>query len=237
MSNSEKIILDDCIIIGNAEPSEISDNRITVCAAGYSEKLGLIRIYPVPPKVKIHRWNILQIPVEKDSRDNRNESWKVQGSKEEYATLHKKIRLIDKIERKEDKKNLINKLFSSYGVNCIEELNKQKRSLGFVKPKIQGYELEKRKEYDPSVQLRLDSMDKFLTIKNYPYIPKIKYTCTQCQFINPHNQQVLEWGIYEWMRKNPNNKNEAWKILGINDPLEKSIVSWLGISFFIEILS
>lgn len=87
MSNPEKITIDDCIVLGNAVPDEISDNRRTVCTAAYSERLGLIRIYPVPPNANMNRWEIVEIPLERNPKDNRRESWKIQGSHTEWSKI------------------------------------------------------------------------------------------------------------------------------------------------------
>lgn len=127
--STDRITIDDCIILGNAEPSIVKDGRVTVCTAGYSEKLGLIRIYPIPPQAPAKRGNILKISLEKDSRDTRNESWKVQGSKDDWSQLANKIESVGSVKDK-DRKNLLKSLYSAYGVNCINDLNQQKKSLG-----------------------------------------------------------------------------------------------------------
>lgn len=88
----------------------------------------------------------------------------------------------------------------------------------WLSPNILKTEFIKREDYEPSVQTILDSMNTYLTIKNYTHIPKIHYRCSGCSSTKPHNQQVLEWGVYEWVRKNPNNSGQAWTNLGINNP-------------------
>ena len=30
------------------------------------------------------------------------------------------------------------------------------------------------------------------------------------------DQQVLEWGVYEWLRKNPDKKDQVWENLRLN---------------------
>jgi len=218
MSSPEKIVIDDCIILGNAVPDEISDNRFTVCTAGYSSKHGLIRIYPVPTTAKMKRWNIMEIPLEKNPKDKRFESWKVQDSKIDWRKLPERMRILDKLKDVE-KRQLVAKLLSEFGVGCVEELNEKKLSLGMVKPTILGHELQPREEYDPSVQTTLDFTGLFLTRKNYPWIPKITYRCPSCKLEKPHNQQVVEWGFYEGMRNNPTNPQTVFENARIDDPL------------------
>jgi hypothetical protein len=89
-----------------------------------------------------------------------------------------------------------------------------------IKPVIHGFRFEDRgKKYDPSVQTTLDSIQQFLTIKNYKEQPRITYRCGEgCKARDAHDQQLLEWGAYEWMRNSPDNKDQLWENLRLNDP-------------------
>ena len=214
MSGDEKITPDDCVVLGQAVPDEISDARFTVCTAIHSQKYGLLRIYPVPPNAKFKRWNVMELPLERNPSDTRSESWKVQGSKSEWDALPSKLRIVDSLKTKADKLKLVDELHKEYGVGCVEDLNDRKLSLGFVKPDILHYSFVKRDSYDPSVQMTLSSSTMFKTIHNYPLQPRIKYRCSNCKSKNPHNQQVIEWGFYEWMRKSPNKEEQVWENLG-----------------------
>ncbi|MGI0012689.1 MAG: hypothetical protein ACREBU_04485 [Nitrososphaera sp.] len=218
MSSADTVVMDDVVVLGNAVPDEISDNRFTVCTAGYSPKYGLLRIYPVPPRAPMKRWNVVQIPLERNPKDTREESWKIQGSRQEWDDLHRKIRVHKELTRKEWMA-LLETLHSKYGVSCVQDLNEQKLSLGVIKPEIQGYRFEERPRYDPSVQMTLDSVQQFLTINNYAEQPRITYRCgAGCKSKKPHDQQLIEWGAYEWMRNSPNEKHKLWENLRLNDP-------------------
>ncbi len=213
----DRVVMDDLIMLGNAVPDEISDNRRTVCTACYSPKHGLVRIYPVPPEAKMPRWNVVSMPLEKNPQDTRTESWKVQGSKDEWSRLREKIQVVDKLTRPKQI-DLLKKLYDEFGVNCVQDLNDAKRSLGIIKPKIIKSWMADRKNYSPSVQSTLDSDVLFLTIHNYQKQPRVQYHCSGCRSAKPHDQQILEWGIYEWMRKNPANMEQGLTNLGITDP-------------------
>lgn len=218
MSNLEQIQVDDLLVLGNAVPDELSDNRKSVCTAGYSKKYGLIRIYPVPPIAPMNRWNIVSIPLEKNPKDTREESWKVQGSKAEWDKLHNKIKVLGQVSDREEKMAILENLRNKYGAGCIERVNEKKGSLAIIEPNILSCEIVARDDYEPSTQLTLESKEKFLTIKNYPVQPRITYRCIDCKTKNPHNQQVVEWGIYEWIRQNPKEKwAEVWKNLHIGE--------------------
>ncbi len=223
--NKKDRIIDDLIVLGKAAPDEIKDGRITICVGGWSNKLGFIRIYPANFKSNLKRWNMVRIPVERNSRDTRKESWKIQGSKSEWQSLHEKIQEIAILTKKEQIKLLEN----IPKVNCIEDLNEQKLSLGLIKPdEILSCNYRTRDNYNKSVQTRLsqyflnhyDFLPK--TKKNYPMIPVIKWKCPgPCKLKQGyHTSQVITWEIYEWFRKkevNKKTKKQLWDNLRIND--------------------
>ena len=213
---NERIIADDLIVLGNAVPDVISDERITVCTVAYCKELGLVRIYPVPPVSYMKRWNIVRVPLERNPRDTRTESWKIQGSKSEWDQISRKIHLKGSVEETQ-KLPLLEDLYSRFGVDCVEQLNDKLVSLGLIKPRIISYQLETREDFERSTQLSLDSREPFLTIKNYPLRPVICYRCQNCKTKGPHSQQVLEWGIYEWLRRHPSETNKVWENLRMKE--------------------
>jgi len=218
MSETESTVIDDFLVLGNAVPDELSDGRKTVCVAGYSKKQGLIRIYPVPPRAPMKRWNILEVPIERNNADTRSESWKIQFSKADWDKLHQKIRLNGKVSDKDERIAIIeNLLEGENGYGCVEEINEKKRSIGLIQPSIIRCYFEDRKKYDDSIQTTLGSDSLFKTIRSYKNQPRIIYRCASCKVKNPHDQQVLEWGIYEWMRQNPAKLDDVWENLHITD--------------------
>jgi hypothetical protein len=54
--------------------------------------------------------------------------------------------------------------------------------------------------------------------EQYPRAPRIKYRCTGCKSMASHDQQVLEWGFYEWLRKNPDKADQVWENARIYSP-------------------
>lgn len=215
MSDS-RIVIDDLIVLGNSCPDIIGDQRITVCTVGFSSRYGLVRIYPVPPKSNMKRWNIVEVPLERNPTDTRFESWKIQGSKSEWDAISGKIKLKGEVPEN-DRKNLLGKLHSVFGVGCVEDLNDKQVSLGMIKPEIHGWRLEKREDYEPTAQTQLGQSVPFLTIKNYPLKPVIEYRCPRCRTENPHKQQIVEWGVFEWMRQHPDKADQVWKNLGLGE--------------------
>ena len=218
---NESVSVDDIIILGNAVPDEISDNRKTVCTTGYSEELGLIRIYPVPPDAKLTRWAKVGLDLERNPRDTRKESWKIRGSKTNWSRLKYNIRRYGEIKEKLDQVALVDSLFDKYGVSCVSSLNERKESLGFVDPLISKYYFAKRSKVENSVQTTLFNAEPFQTIRNYDIQPRLVYSCPKCTGRMYHDQQILEWGAYEFIRKNPEKYENIWENFGINNELYK----------------
>lgn len=210
MSAQDKINVSGIVVLGNAVPDELSDGRKSVCTVGYHPEYGLMRIYPVPPTGNMHRWNMVSMPLERNSQDNRQESWKIQGSKSEWLTLHNKIKVEGKLERPQQL-SLLAELQKKFGYGCVEDLNDNKLSLGFIKPQNATPRFEKRDSFTTRVQLSLFSDEPFLTIHNYDVQPRVTYNCPNCRAQKQHDQQILEWGIYEGIRQKPDIKE---KILG-----------------------
>ena len=52
-----------------------------------------------------------------------------------------------------------------------------------------------------------------ITKRNYPFIPKIKWRAENCTVKGIHDTQILEWGAYEFMRKEKHKfpkLNQLW---------------------------
>ncbi len=210
---SESCIIDDLIILGRAVPEPMKNGRVTVCMGGYSRKLGFARIYPTKPSTPVHRWDIVKIPVERDPRDTRVESWKIQGSKNEWDKLDEKVRVTSHL-RREDRLNLIANLTDG----CVKDINDQKRSLGIIKPTIEECYFCSEEDFDPTLQATLFGPPLPTTKKQHRKYPKVRYRCPECRTKNCHDQTVLEWGFYEWMRKNPDSIGQVWENARFNSP-------------------
>jgi hypothetical protein len=75
------------------------------------------------------RWNVVSVPVEEPARDNRAESYKIAGSKEDSGDLHKKIRHVDTISKPEQIQ-----MVDELAGDCTIRLNEQRVSPGLVEP-------------------------------------------------------------------------------------------------------
>jgi len=209
----EKLIIDDLVVLGRAVPEQIKNGRVTVCAAGYSETLGFIRIFPTKTIMPLNRWSIVKVPVERDPRDSRIESWKIQGSKSEWDRLSERVQVVGKLHPG-DRLNLVANLVDG----CVKDINEAKRSLGIVKANIKKCYFCPEEDFDPTLQATLFGSPLPSTKKQYHEFPRIQYKCSNCRAKKHHDQTVLEWGFYEWMRKHPENIEQVWENAQIFSP-------------------
>lgn len=112
---------------------------------------------------------------------------------------------------------VLGELLAKFGVDCIDVLNERKASLGIVKPQSLACTFEKRSDHEEDKQATLNGADPFITIKNYPLKPVASYRCPSCRAKRPHKQQVMEWGVFEWMRKNPHQPEKVFENLHIGE--------------------
>lgn len=218
-------VIDDFISLGRAAPDKLSGGRKSYCVGGYSLSKGFIRIYPTSYNCPFKRWNPLKIPVEKNLQDTREESWKIQGSKEEWDRLEQKIQVLHKRDSflpKSQRRSFINHLATT----CISDLNERQVSLGIIKPESINGVFNERKDVKKELQIPLWEIlgiekpaDHFIqTKKEYTHIPMIRYTCSGCTTKQGyHEQQLLNIEAYEWMRKHPDNLDQFWTNLHFND--------------------
>jgi hypothetical protein len=221
------IVIDDLIVLGRAVPEPIKDGRTTVCLGGYSHELGFVRVYPTRTDMKWHRWDVVRVEVEKDVRDTRAESWKILGSRTEWDNLSSKIQVIGSIEDQTAQRNLAANLAD----DCVNDINDARRSLGVVKPsKIEPY-FAHNPHYGQLFQMVLPGLGESTKVKrDFQKEPRVKYQCADCKTHKGHDQQILEWGFYEWFRKNPDNIDQIWENAQFNSP-DHDIYFFVGNQF------
>lgn len=207
------MLLKDLIILGRACPEPLKDGRVTVCLAGYSHDYGFIRLYPTHPQMQMSQWDMIEVDVERNEQDTRDESWKIVGSRDEWDNLPTKIKVVGRVDSPEKRRNLIGNL-TDPNANA---LNEQKRSLGIVKPDVLKTYFGTNSKFGEWKQLGLPGftdLDKYFTKRDYELEPRVNYRCLDASPPTEHDQQVLEWGFYEWFRKNPENIEQVWQNAG-----------------------
>lgn len=210
MSDSGTKVIDDLIVLGRSGPELISDGRHTVCLGGYSPEEGYIRIYPTHMYSDASRWNVIGVPVE--DGDFRDESYKIEGSKSDWDNLYKKIQKHQELSRNERLE-----LIENLPKTCPAKLNEKERSLGLVEPaEIHDAYLDPIENPEPVQQ---DIKGNELRSKNsYSHKLYIEYTCEGCkQSQGYHRHHVMEWGVYQWWNRNPDDPEQVIENLRIND--------------------
>lgn len=217
------VLLKDLVVIGQGAPNQLKDKRQIKCVCAWSLVDNQFhRIYPVPIKW-LRKWDVFDVEVEKNPQDNRENTWKIKNSKQDWNRLNKWINIHDKI--KESKRAF---LINTIPKTTLGRLIEQRNSFGLIKPEIIDFELEQRnKTTDKQLTLQfgeesLPNLDEGFAIINqcdYKYKPYIKYKCVgDCPCKNQiHRQQIIEWGSYEFMRKNPKKEMQIKENLHLFD--------------------
>jgi len=157
------------------------------------------------------RWDVIKVEVEKSDRDTRKESYKIAGSKANWETLSQNVQVVGKVSSVEDKQRMTVNLCDT----SVDVINNAKRSLGIIEPSIIKAYFRNNAKYGELYQQALPGftdLDTVQTKRDFPQEPRVTYTCPQS--VTPekkHDQQILEWGFYEWIRKNPDNIDQVWE--------------------------
>lgn len=196
------MICEDFIMLGKTVPEPSSDGRIFVCSAGYSPELrSLIRIYPLARHAAPKRWSVNRVPLERNPKDSRPESWKLAGD-----------RTIGSHER-------INQVFSAYDnvkgmrrldyldddriwVESIAEANQRRLSLALIRPTAAPrlyYDHNQDSPDSPQLKLFSTGDPEPQGAKRFPFIPRLEFH----DQAGSHRLMLRDWGCYELMRKNP----------------------------------
>lgn len=200
----------DLVVLGRAAPEPIQDGRHTVCLGGYSPSRGYIRLYPTQRRMDTcKRWNVISVPVEESQQDNRDESYKISGSQEDWEDLHKKIRQVDRLSKTEQIE-----LVDELAGDCTIRLNENRISLGLVEPgEIMDVYIDENS--NTAVQMDLE-MNERKGKSDYPQDLYIKYRCSDCSAKTHHNQHAIGWGVYRYWDKYDDEEGVI-DALGFND--------------------
>jgi hypothetical protein len=196
------MIIEDFIMLGKTVPEEQkSDRRVFVCSAGYSRELRqFIRIYPLSRYAAPGRWHSCKVPLERNPKDSRPESWKIKGdrSMEQHCEINKTFEVQHKLKDSDQRD-----LFLSMEKVCrsIDEANERRISLFVLRPKGSvSLEFSENKNSPDHPQMWLfDSqpIDEPQGAKRFAFQPYLNFTDEG----GSHRLQLRDWGCYEFMRK------------------------------------
>ena len=196
------------VVLGQGAPNSLRDGRISRCVCAYSKEHGLARLYPIP-KTLLRQWDVFDATVEPNSQDHRENTWKIYNAKKDWRRIQKWVRKKGEYPQAERRK-----LIESLATDNLSSLIEHRKSFGIIEPKIIGFELVKQNEIT-SIQTSIFDLDYHIINQNeFKFKPYVSYECkNKCSCKNPvHKQQIVEWGCYEWMRKNPNDEEHCKKV-------------------------
>lgn len=209
--------IDDLIVLGRGVPEQISEGRITVCCAGYSPSRGFIRIYPTRVDSNLKTWSIVSVEVERNPQDTRLESWKFPDSRNGWDRINDHIRVMG-IYPESGRMGLMDRIKS----NCVGDINNARLSLGVVAPTIRRAYLGVNQMHLRAHQPLFEFIEHsgIVTKRDYFAEPRLAYSCgPDCKSKNGHDMQLLEWGCYQWILRNPGKAQQLWENMGIDSDL------------------
>ena len=197
------MILDDFVLLGTTVPESTKDGRVVRCSAGYSlERRSLIRLYPLSPTGGLHRWDQFRLALEVNTKDNRHESYKLAGNREDQIAIDGLTRgMVGEGRIHQISRQLRLEQVDRFKVPSIDYLNQQRRSLGIIEPEIISWSYEIDPAADRAQQQfdGLESPPPEMGRRAYPARPRI-------QFVDADGKHDLAFNghdAYEYMRKHP----------------------------------
>lgn len=233
------MILDDFVMLGKTVPEIVGDGRQFVCTAGFSfELMQPIRIYPMARIGCPRRWSTSRLPLERNPKDSRHESWKIRGDRRPglHDQINSVITPIEKTISAERQREIV----SALAVPSLKQANEQRRSLCVLLPAEVP-----RLRFEPGESAEMaPTPDLFGNVPNLPVIERFKWH-PRLEFIDEeghkHNLMLRDWGCYELMRKRGEDYGTHWLEESLNlltappllcGNLNRFRNSWLIISVF-----
>ena len=102
---------------------------------------------------------------------------------------------------------------------CVNVIIEKEKSLGLIKPTINACYFADNEAYKTYRRMTIDGSFQVQEKNEYEYEPRVNYTCPECTTKQVHHDhQILEWGAYEYMRKNPREIDRLWENFHFEDP-------------------
>jgi hypothetical protein len=188
------MVVNDFIMLGRTEPCPSKTHGITVCSAGYSREMGqFLRVYPLAMTDKTTKWSKCTIPLERNHRDGRAESWRLDNG----HTVDSSVITIQGKVKKDSEFDYL----ESLAVESIQELNSQKVSLGILKSS------------DVKCFFSEEKIDDYPFVEYFGVITKMRPRIK----IGSYSLQLRDWGAAEFLRKGQYPIEELWKSMRLTD--------------------
>jgi hypothetical protein len=173
------------VVLGRAAP-ELYKQKQSVTVIGYSNRHGFIRV-PVRVDAPLKQWSICTIEALKKKNDSRKESYLLKG---DWEQLNSSITVHGEMQR-EERLGLVRKL-SRNGIESLRD-----GSIAVIKPINPTVSIEQ--SGSRKIQKTLAGRD-IVNKADYEAKVIIEYFCSpSCE--KRHRHWVIEWGVYEALRK------------------------------------
>jgi hypothetical protein len=198
------VIIDDFVMLGKTVPEVSADGRQFVCTAGYSlEMRQPVRIYPMARRGSPPRWSVSRIPVERNPKDSRAESWKIRGDRASAA--HDRINevIVPVLARADPATQ--RKIVAALTVSSLREANERRLSLCVVLPTEVPrlrFEAGRTAEMQPTPDM-FGAPSALPVRERFAWHPRLCFSDKG----GAHDLMLREWGCYELLRKH----GDAWR--------------------------
>ncbi len=213
---NESSWLENMVVLGQGAPNQIKkiDRQQGRCLCLWSEKTGFVRVYPIPYGY-VHDWEIINVEVRKPTNDGRGNSFVVSNYENEWNNLSKRIYVNKEGDGKNKKLTRSDQigLLEKLPISTFSEIRDEGKSFGLIKPKSMKFILEKKIETSQAQTTLSEDGYLIMNQKDFAFIPSLEYECEcLCNSKHPHKQSIVEWGAYQFMRKNPNSEEYCMKL-------------------------
>jgi len=192
------------IVLVKAAPNWSKKHKTyEICTAGISETEGWRRLYPFPETNMIKKgvkvWDVIQVETIKPSDDIRPESRKIKPES---------IVVMDYIEDRKERRKILDKLSEP----SLESALNEKRTLTLIKPRIEGFTINKRPPEPKQATLEGD------VFRIHPYGDiglYYQWSCPKpCRYCKGkfHNMACFDWGANYLYKKYPDEKEAMAKV-------------------------
>lgn len=206
------MILDDFVMLGTTVPEPNSDGRIFVCSAGLSPEYGkLVRIYPLARKDVPKRWGVYKVPLERNPKDSRDESFQIAADR--HLGAHERINKHFETVQGTVAPSKRAAMLAPYAVGSVKEANERSKSartprerfsLAIIHPESIELHFEHNPDSPDSPQCALFDRagEPSSGAKRFPFMPKLRFR----DELGWHDLMLRDWGTFELQRK----KGEAY---------------------------
>lgn len=198
------MIADQFVMLGKTVPETNADGRLFVCTAGYDLELKMpLRVYPMAMADCPKRFSISRIPLERNTKDSRPESWKIRGDRslEHHWQINSVITEVARKINESQQRDILRAL----AVPSLAEANQRRLSLCVIYPtRVPRLTFAKAepKVLEPTPDM-FGSRSELPVADRFQYHPRLVFEDEGGE----HDLMLRDWGCYELMRKRGRKAN------------------------------